>query len=150
MLHNLDVWPNETPTSVDFQQLKVIQTFFLYLPRLSLRNVKFLRSLDSSAFMSFGRDECVHQLVRNTYLVWSQLGFTLPTNSTLFCRQWTDGSACLQALPGDLHDALIIQIFDSHEVSDSFWIVHWVNSVWPHDFVILVTPLTVCVCVFVP
>ncbi len=45
----------------------------------------------------------------------------LPTNSTLFCRQWTDGSTCLRALPGDLHDALIIQIFDSHEVSDFVW-----------------------------
>lgn len=49
----------------------------------------------------------------------SQLGLTLPTNATLFCWQCTDGGACLQALPRDLHDALIIKIFDRHEVSDS-------------------------------
>lgn len=83
----------------------------------------------------FGRDECVHQLVRNMHLVQTQLGLTLPTNSTLFCRQWTDGSTCPQAMPRDLHDALIIQIFDSHEVTLLRILIQshvpWVMSVWP-------------------
>lgn len=149
------MWPNKTPTSVDFEQLKAAQTFSFYIRLfLSIKWI-FLLSLDSSTPISFGRDVCVHPLVRNTNLVWSQLGLTLPTNTTLFCRQWADGSACLRALPGDLHDALIIQIFDSHEVSG---LIHSVPLgplsyeccpcfAWVCD--LCETINTVCVCLFV-
>lgn len=93
---------------------------------LSSHIVKFLRSLDSSVVAVGGESrERVCPLVRNMYLGRLQRGLTLPTNATLLCRQCTDGGTCLQAAPGDLHDALIIQMFDRHGSSDSVWIYHY-------------------------
>lgn len=66
-------------------------------PFLSLHIVEFLHSLASSALPSV-LEERAHPLIRNTDLVWSQLGLTLPTNATLFCRQerrWQLTSASL-------------------------------------------------------
>lgn len=49
MLHNVGVWPNETPTSDASQRLEAIQTFLFP----SLHDVKFLHWLDSSAATGF-------------------------------------------------------------------------------------------------
>lgn len=93
---------------------------------LSSHIVKFLRALDSSVVAVGGESrERVRPLVRNTDLGRLQRGLTLPTNATLLCRQRTDGGTCLRAAPGDLHDALITQMFDRHGSSDSVWIYRY-------------------------
>lgn len=98
---------------------------------LSLHIVKFLRSPDSSVVAVGGESrERVRPFVRNTDLGRLQRGLTLPTNATLLCRQCTDGGTCLRAAPGDLHDALIIQMFDRHGSNDSLWI-HQYLYIWP-------------------
>lgn len=67
----------------------------------SLHIVKFLHSPDSSVVAVGGESrERVRPFVRNTDLGRLQCGLTLPMNATL------------QMASGDLHDALIIQMFD--------------------------------------
>lgn len=120
MLHNLDVWPSETPTSVDFYQLEVIQSVSFYIPPLCFCFLS-LMYISSTRWArrppQFWKTRvCASACQEHEFGPKpARLNFSYKCHLILSAvNRWQHMSA---ALPGDLCDALIIQIYNCCEVS---------------------------------
>lgn len=99
-LHNCVVWPSETPTSVDFQRLKVIQIVSIPASACLLSHINISLLFKLTMLPSFGRNKCAH-LFCQAHAVWPN-----PTRLNFFCKHhlvlwpWADGSTCQHPCQG--------------------------------------------------